>query len=241
MAEVADSEAPCASMGSQSELAAPPHEVCGGNMKLGPVLLKISESLIAPILTGVVVAALAIVVAPSVAERLEKPTCDDPRNLVLQTGLRAIGQSKPAETFPHKGLVRYDAKNLVDGKSSSAWVEGKPGLGLGSSVRVDLQRPSNVQLICVVNGYAESWALYEKNSRVRLLEVRSQRGTRTSLLLDEGSPDHPAVYQQLNLTLGTTSYVELTIRSAYSAQLDNGVNQGYADTSISEVEIWTKR
>jgi hypothetical protein len=107
-------------------------------------------------------------------------------------------------------------------------------------VTLTLRRPSNVQLICLVDGYAESWPLYEKNSRVRLLQVHTDAGTRASLLRDAGSPEHPAVYQQLNAPKGKTSTVTLTILSAYSAQLDVATGpRGYADTSISEIEVWS--
>jgi hypothetical protein len=128
--------------------------------------------------------------------------------------------------------------NLIDGNTSTAWVEGRQGLGLGSNITLRFQPAVDVRLVCLVDGYAESWDLYKRNSRARLLTVETQQGTRAALLSDAGSPDRPAVYQPVNIAPGMTSYLTLTIKGAYAAQRDGTATLAYSDTSISEVEVW---
>ncbi len=194
--------------------------------------------MLVPVLIGFFVSAFGVVAAPLIAHRLETPSCDDPLDLVQQQGLRAEGDAKTADSFPRKGTVAYGPDHLVDGNSSTAWVEGEDGLGIGAEVRVTLPEESAVQMVCLVDGYAESWELYQRNSRVRLMTAGTAQGERTSLLRDLGSTEHPAVYQQVNIATGRTSEITFTIRSAYAAQAPDPSAQTFADTSISEVEIW---
>lgn len=200
------------------------------------------DKLITPLVIGIVLALFGVFAPSVIAKRLQPPTCSDPRGLV-QVALdeeEADGTAKPPDDFPIRGKVEYEAKNLVDGNTSTAWVEGKPGLGLGSSVTLPFEKPADVRLVCVVNGYAESWDLYKRNSRARVLEVTTSEGERFAMLSDAGSPDRPAVYQEVDCPDGRTSQLTLTLRSAYAAQRDGSRTRAYPDTSISEVEVWAK-
>jgi hypothetical protein len=196
------------------------------------------DKLITPVLVGLVLALFGILAPPWIAKRLQTPTCQDPGDLVLVTPTNVDGSSKPPDNFQNKGAVTYGPTNLVDGNTSTAWVEGMTGLGLGAQLTVELDPNADVRLVCIVDGYAESWDLYKRNSRARLLRVDSDQGTRTALLVDAGSPDRPAVYQQLNTAMGPTTHLTLTIVSAYAAQRDSVSTTAYPDTSISEVEVW---
>jgi hypothetical protein len=137
--------------------------------------------------------------------------------------------------------VTYKASNVIDANTSTSWVEDKPGLGLGSSVDLQFDHAVDLQLVCVVNGYAQSWDLYKRNSRARLISVTTSRGQRSAILTDAGSPDRPAVYQQISCPTGTISQIKMTLESAYAAQQDSSRTQSYPDTSISEVEVWARR
>jgi len=199
------------------------------------------DKLITPVLVGLVLAVFGILAPPWIARRLQMPTCQDPGDLVLVTPTTVGGGSKPPDTFQNRGAVSYWPANLVDDNTSTAWVEGEPGLGLGAQLTLHFDPDADVRLVCIVDGYAESWDLYKRNSRVRLLKVDSDQGTRTALLADAGSPDRPAVYQQLNTEAGPTSRLTLTIVSAYAAQRDSALTTAYPDTSISEVEVWAAK
>jgi hypothetical protein len=90
------------------------------------------DKLITPLLIGAVLAIFGIFAPPWIAERLQAPTSEDPRDLRLATSDQVEGQSKPADNFPKKGSVAYGVANLVDGNTSTEWVEDRQGLGLGS-------------------------------------------------------------------------------------------------------------
>ena len=119
-------------------------------------------------------------------------------------------------------------------------MEGKPGLGLGANVDLHFAHPVDPRLVCVVNGYAQSWDLYKRNSRARLLFLDTSQGQLSAMLADAGTPDRPAVYQEVSCPTGSTSHIKMTLRSAYAAQQDTARTKSYADTSISEVEVWVK-
>lgn len=210
----------------------------------GPKVRWAVEKIAAPILTGLItgtsLAVFGIVFAPRIADSVRQPTCDNPLGLVAlsRRDITASGESLAPSTYPHKGLVTYDAENLIDGNSSTAWTEGVDGLGIGSTVHLALRRTYDVRLMCVVNGYGESWRLYSVNARVRRLATSTQRGHRESILLDAGTPNAPAAYQTVQVERGDTNFIDLTIDSAYAAQERNPATRGYSDTSLSEVEVW---
>ena len=190
-----------------STTGAPP-EVPGQAGWLGWAL----DKLITPLLIGAVLAVFGIFAPPWIADRLQAPTCEDSRDLLLATPDQVEGLSKPTDNFPKKGIVAYGVANLIDGNTSTAWVEGEEELGLGSQFTLRFQSPVDVRLLCVVNGYAESWDLYKRNSRIRLLTIDTQQGTRAALLSDAGSPDRPAVYQPADVPPGKTTYLTMTIK-----------------------------
>jgi len=200
------------------------------------------DKLVTPVATGLVLAIFGLLAPGWIADRFRPPTCDAPEGLEQAKVDRndVTGAAKPDDVFKRKGRVTYEPGNLVDGNTSTAWVEAESGLGLGSSVRLEFDEPVDVRLVCVVNGYAQSWDLYKRNSRARVLEVRTGQGKRFAMLADAGRPDRPAFYQQAAAAEGKTSYLTLTLDSAYAAQQDDVQTAAYSDTSISEVEVWVK-
>jgi hypothetical protein len=198
------------------------------------------DKLITPVAIGLVLAAFGLLAPGWIARHFQPPTCTNPRGLVQVTPEGVSGTAKPSDHFPIKGLVTYQAGNLVDGNTSTAWVEDKPGLGLGSDVNLRFDRSVDLRLVCVVNGYSQSWDLYKRNSRARLLGVSTDQGRASAMLTDAGSPDRPAVYQQISCPTGATSHLKMSLESAYAAQQDTSRIKAYPDTSISEVEVWVK-
>lgn len=198
----------------------------------------LGDKLVGPLIVGGILAAFGIWASPYIAARIQPPTCENPKELVLAHPSGAGGEAKPDDDFARRGRVTYAASNLIDGNTSTAWVEGLPGMGIGAQVRIQFDQPVDVQMVCLVDGYAESWDLYKRNSRVRLLTASSDQGSREALLTDAATPDRPAVYQPVNVPTGETTSLTLTIDSAYAAQRDTATTQAYPDTSISEVEVW---
>ena len=196
------------------------------------------DKLITPVAIGIVLATFGFLAPGWIARHFQPPTCGNPRGLVQVTPERVSGNAKPADRFPIKGLVTYQPSNLVDGNTSTAWVEDRKGLGLGSEVDLHFDHSVDLRLVCVVNGYSQSWDLYKRNSRARLISVETSQGHTSAMLTDAGSPERPAVYQAISSPTGSTPHIKMTLESAYAAQQDTSRTKAYPDTSISEVEIW---
>ena len=62
----------------------------------------------------------------------------------------------------------YPPENLFDSDASTAWVEGVPGTGAGESVVI--LTGMAVSELSLINGFAKSGTLFEKNNRVK--EIR---------------------------------------------------------------------
>ena len=200
------------------------------------LLCRLVLSLTSGVAVGIVLACLTPHIAEQVADNLRRPSCSDPTGLV-QLHPTAAGDFLKTET------LSFPPENLVDGNTSTAWSENEPGLGLGSQVVFTFDKAVvDLRLMCVVNGYARSWDLYQQNPRVRsiLLEGRSPQGVvtnTTAVLEDAGTQDHVAVFQDVHLLNGRYSTLTMTIESAYSWTRVDG-KEHYEDTSLSEIEFW---
>ncbi|WP_010202245.1 NADase-type glycan-binding domain-containing protein [Salinibacterium sp. PAMC 21357] len=180
--------------------------------------------------------AASVLITPTIQSILTEPSCDDPGDLrlVSRSELTAEASSVNGE----EAGATYEASRAIDGDSSTSWVEGKLDsdenkYGEGEYLTITLAEPRNVQLVCVINGFARTQELYLHNSRVRQFSVVTDAGTTDSVL-----PEKPlelyAGYQSLNIAKGLTASIRLTIGTARAGQ----DSQQESDTSISEVEIW---
>jgi hypothetical protein len=180
----------------------------------------------------VVLTPLASFLAGGVAEHLQEPSCANPRGLVAVAPKEATGD------YQTDAAGSYPPSNLIDGNTSTVWAEGKPGLGLGSTVRFTFTGTPDLKLLCVVNGHGRSWDLYQRNSRARLVSISTAQGAPVDAMLgDAGTPERPAVFQAVKPPQGPTGTLTLTLRSAYAAQI-TGPRPTYADTCLSEIEFW---
>lgn len=181
---------------------------------------------------GVVVVILVAMMSGWLQEQFREPTCDDPKDLVLVTpsGVTARHDRAYADA---EGV--YPASNAMDTNSGTAWVEGQPGYGVDEWLRFTFDDRPDIQMICVVNGYAQTAERYELNGRVRQFEVTTDAGSKTAVLADLPL-DEVSTFQRLRLPQGRTETVRLTIRSTSSM----GGSRAIADTAISEVEFWAK-
>jgi hypothetical protein len=111
-------------------------------------------------------------------------------------GVRALGASSflkdKADIFVPAGVIRqapFDAARLFDGIRETCWVEGTTDDGIGEYVRFALDAPMNV--VAVQNGFLRStidvpekatWSYFEKNNRVKTLEIRKESGEKAAIL-----------------------------------------------------------
>jgi len=115
---------------------------------------------------------------------------------------------------------------MMDGRESTAWVEGKRGQGIGEWIVVEFDKPQQAMRIDISNGLGKNQDIYSKNSRVKEIEVRFSNGeTRRFMLADKA--------REQRLGLGgspQTMWVQIKILSVYPGWK-------YQDTAISELRV----
>lgn len=121
---------------------------------------------------------------------------------------------------------RYGSINLTDGRSSTAWVEGAAGDGVGEYIAIEFDAPVSISGMEVANGYGKNADLFEKNSRVRNFGLSTSSGDRQSIeLRDERD------WQTVGMSLPEkTKWLVLTISSVYPGWK-------YQDTAISGLDL----
>ncbi|WP_028974841.1 NADase-type glycan-binding domain-containing protein [Spirochaeta cellobiosiphila] len=69
-------------------------------------------------------------------------------------------------------LGNYTADRLVDGDSSSAWIEGVEGKGEGQTITFDVNLNAIPRVIAIYPGYMKSQKLFDRNCRPEKLRIR---------------------------------------------------------------------
>jgi len=196
-----------------------------------PMVVAIVGTLVA---AGVVGAFTMSGVPDRLRARLNPPrTCDDHHGLTLlaPTELTAHASSELAP----QGALSYAAGSAVDGVTSTAWVEGVPGLGPGETLTVVLKEPAKVELVCVLNGYVSGNDLYARNGRVQDYRTVTDAGKNDGTLDVEVATSEK--FQKVNVATGTTGSVTIDIVSARAGAASGG-KRAAPDTAISEVQVY---
>jgi hypothetical protein len=155
------------------------------------------------------------------------PAGDEPKaqDITWMTLISASSTRNPEQTSSY-GLVQYDAFYAMDGKSSTAWVEGAAGHGIGESLTFKLSRPMTITRIGVTGGFELDATTYAANNRVEQLTLVFADGSEQSVTLgdERGMQYH-------DITPIRTDKVSLVIASVYAGT-------SFDDTPIAEVELW---
>jgi len=140
--------------------------------------------------------------------------------------LKLADATASSETHDDSG-VSYAAKNVKDGKQGTAWFEGDDGSGLGSWVQVNLDGEQTVTGFQIWNGYWLTYDMWQRNNRVKDLEVELADGTKQSFTLkDDMKPEEVHFPSPVK-----TSSLKFRIKGIYSGNTFN-------DTAISEVRVF---
>ena len=116
----------------------------------------------------------------------------------------------------------YYAANAMDGKRTTAWMEGVDGAGIGEWIRFDFDREINIHKILIQPGYFKSPQIWTQNNRVATLTAQFSDGSTRQLSFDDRMEG-----QKADLGSVRTRWVKLTIASVYYGS--------DPDTAISEV------
>lgn len=123
--------------------------------------------------------------------------------------------------------VSYAARNVKDRKQTSAWFEGEEGSGLGAWVQLDLGQARSVTGLRIWNGYWLNDDMWQRNNRVKDLEVEFSDGSKQAFTLKD-------VREIEEIRFGkavNTQTIKLRIK---------GIHRGntFNDTAISEVQVF---
>ena len=140
-----------------------------------------------------------------------------------------ISNSSPLKITASSSSVRlavqsntYYPANAIDGKRSTAWIEGVDGPGLGEWIRFDFDRPINLHRILFQPGYFKSPAIWAENNRIQTLTAYFSDGSSRDLNFDNRMDS-----QKVEVGSVKTRWVKFVIKSVYY-----GTDP---DTAISEV------
>src|SRR6266481_5404112 len=116
----------------------------------------------------------------------------------------------------------YYPANAIDGKRSTAWIEGVDGPGLGEWIRFDFDREINLHRILIQPGYFKSPATWAENNRIQTLTAFFSDGTSRDLTFTDRMDS-----QKVDVGSVKTKWVKFVIKSVYY-----GTDP---DTAISEM------
>jgi len=116
----------------------------------------------------------------------------------------------------------YYPANAIDGKRSTAWIEGVEGSGIGEWIRFDFDREINLHRILIQPGYFKSPMIWSQNNRLAALTAHFSDGSSRQLNFDNRMDS-----QKVDIGSVRTRWVRLTIDAVYS-----GTDP---DTALSEI------
>ena len=116
----------------------------------------------------------------------------------------------------------YYAANAIDGKRSTAWIEGADGAGIGEWIRFDFDREIVVHRILFQPGYFKSADIWKQNGRLAAVTAYFSDGSSRELTFTDRMES-----QKADVGAIKTKWVKLVIKSVYY-----GTDP---DTAISEI------
>lgn len=131
-----------------------------------------------------------------------------------------------ASSYLSEKNIKHVPDLIMDGDTTTAWVEGVDGNGEGESITFTFGDLYAVSDIKIWNGYQKSEDLYYKNARPAELELEFLDGSTERISLQDTSSG----FQEFALERHVTSYVKVKIISTYEGSK-------YEDTVISEIEL----
>lgn len=147
-------------------------------------------------------------------EDLSSTNPQDTRPLRITASASSIRLAVQANT--------YYASNAIDGKRSTAWIEGVDGPGIGEWIRFDFDREINLHRILFQPGYFKSPSVWAQNNRLASVTAQFSDGSSRQLNFSDRMES-----QKIDIASVKTRWVRLVIESVYYGSDPN--------TALSEV------
>jgi hypothetical protein len=116
----------------------------------------------------------------------------------------------------------YYAENAIDGKRTTAWIEGVDGAGLGEWIRFDFDREIVLHRILWQPGYFKSPQIWAENNRLAAVTAYFSDGSSRELTFADRMES-----QKVDVGSVRTRWVKFVIKSVYYGS--------DPDTALSEV------
>ena len=115
-----------------------------------------------------------------------------------------------SSALPPGRTWRYGPENLVseEGGQHLAWCEGAKGNGIGEAITLRIDNGAPFRRLLFSNGYGKTEKSYYDNARVRVVNVTTDTGLRTSMIVpDQNEPvflplPEVAAYRWVRLEIG---------------------------------------
>jgi hypothetical protein len=121
---------------------------------------------------------------------------------------------------------KYDATQIFDGNVGTAWVEGKPGPGLGEWIEVGFLGEKLVSAVKIFPGYGKSEVAFQNNNRPKTIRLQFSTGVTQEISLEDAMK-----WQTFQVSPAVrTSSVRLIIVDVYRGGKSD-------DTAISEIQF----
>ncbi len=167
------------------------------------------------------------------ARKSERPEAED--LLATPVERRLYSDHIEASSFAWGNYNRfhenYHPNYLMDGDPTTTWLEDVPGNGIGEWVRITTSpiEGTTKMRLRMQSGYHKSESLFQKNSRVKAMEIKILPNGPTKRFEVADSME----WQNLEMGFGATKFVgvELKILEAYGGTK-------YDDLCISDVELY---
>lgn len=135
-----------------------------------------------------------------------------------------------SSSYPTENGVSYGARNLVDGRAGTAWIEGDRGSGLGTWLELQLGDVHEVRAVDVWNGHQASGDLFTRHNRVKDLEITFSDGSKLPFTLQD-APGRQTLTFPAPIS---TSSLKIKLRSVYAGTT-------FGDTPLSELRVLDTR
>jgi hypothetical protein len=120
----------------------------------------------------------------------------------------------------------YGPENLFKGSEGVAWVEGKPGQGIGEWITVEFDALRTISSVLLRTGYQKNADIFAKNGRVRQLKLMFSSGeAMTITLADRAAAETYKLERPVK-----AHWVKFTIEAVYPGRT-------YTDTAISKLLV----
>jgi hypothetical protein len=156
------------------------------------------------------------------------PVSSDPRS-ADEMSTPEPGSATPLKITASASSIRlavqsntYYAANAIDGKRSTAWIEGVDGPGIGEWIRFDFDREIVIHRILIQPGYFKSPQIWAGNNRLAVVTAQFSDGSSRELTFADSMTS-----QKVDVGAVRTKSVRFVIKSVYY-----GTDP---DTALSEV------